>query len=57
MCPVTNNAKVIPARAGVIPVVVDEAKNNISYSRASGGDPKMPNINENFVKLFPRERG
>ena len=48
---------VVPARAGVIPVMVKLMDISGSCSRASGGDPIVYLPVSVFLQLFPRERG
>ena len=40
---------VMPAHAGVIPQKVQERQREISYSHASGGDPKIYGVTVNTI--------
>ena len=48
---------VVPARAGVILRGCRSRADDLRGTRASGGDPKLPEDNDDKNKWYPRERG
>ena len=48
---------VVPAHAGMIPIVFSELQKIVSCTRTRGDDPKVEEIDETNKELYPHTRG
>ena len=48
---------VLPACAGVIPIIQSGLRYNVSITRMRGGDPETPELTSIVLQYYPHARG